>query len=886
MALSEHDFQFALRNLDALEPGDKQHILKLLQEREHASKVHEARKSFLAFVKLMWPSFIAGAHHTIMAEALEKVVEGYIKRLIVNMPPRFTKSELCSWLLPAWIIGLEPESKIIQSSNTEGLASGFGRRVRNLISGEGGDTDQTGHPFGEVFPEVWLAKDSQAAAGWHTNRGGEYFAIGVNGKVTGKGANCAYFACKCLTKRGYISIADVRVGDEVLGYDHERERTAWTRVRAISTQRKPELVNVNGFICTPEHRVYTRRGYRWALEAGTDSDDVLALRGAFYQGVDGLPASDPANREGAYEAILFGRVPPEPGNFYLPSMRRVEGADGDHLQGLLPEGQACPPDLQALWEGHQATEVGAGQKHQVVREHRERLLRPRVLPVVLRGAFSWAGNGYRKLRSLWRPGDAEGREILLKQVLSRAVEAARRTGYAVQRWMESGTPAYQTTVRRCVRDVREGEGSYASASYRSRRDEPHGVQFGAVVRAMPSHLPQGTYRRCARDFEGALQGTGHWVVDLQTDSENFFCEGVLVHNCAIIDDAHSEQEAKQAETNPEVFDTVWNWYSSGIRQRLQPGGKIVIPMTRWSKRDLTGRLIKQMEDADGVHDKWEVISFPAILDEGEPTERSMWPGYWPLEELQRTRAALPVAKWQAQYMQDPTSETAAILKREYWRKWGSEEEQCPGPMHLKAWANAEPPACDYILQSWDCAATKNDRSNYNACTTWGVFKAEDKDSGKTINNIILLNAWKARMEFPELKKKAKQFYDEDMPDTLLIENKSAGTQLIQEFRSMGIAVEDFGGSSRGARGLPNDKIARANMVADVFASGYVWVPDGMRFAELLMEECADFPNGEFDDQVDSTVQALIRFRSGGFIRTANDEEEDESSRAFRRKRYY
>lgn len=401
---------------------------------------------------------------------------------------------------------------------------------------------------------------------------------------------------------------------------------------------------------------------------------------------------------------------------------------------------------------------------------------------------------------------------------------------------------------------------------------------------MPFVLSQSHVGQCARDYEDALHGEGYWVVDLQTDSENFFCEGVLVHNCAIIDDAHSEQEAKQAETNPEVYDMVWNWYSSGIRQRLQPGGAIVIPMTRWSKRDLTGRLIKQMQDADGVYDKWEVISFPAILDENTPTERSMWPGYWPLEELQKTRAALPVAKWQAQYMQEPTSEGAAILKREYWRKWGADTEKCPGPKHLKAWETLEPPACKYVIGSWDCAATKNDRSHPSAYTLWGVFEAEDQATGKTLNNIILLSSFKARLEFPELKRKAKAFYDEDQPDTLLIENKSAGIQLLQEFRSTGIPAESFTGSSRGSRALSNDKIARANLIADIFASRYVWAPE-RRFADEVIEQCASFPAGDEDDLVDSTVQAMLRFREGGFIRTANDEEEEIEVR-HRRKRYY
>lgn len=536
-------------NIHLLDPAQKARVIDLLDARKRAHDLTDAREHFIPYVKAMWPDFIPGAHHTLMGEAFERVARGELKRLIINMAPRHTKSELTSWLLPSWFLGKFPKKKIIQASNTEALAAGFGRRVRNLISDVKSeeDADDVEHPyrFTDVFPGVSLAKDSQAAAGWHTNKGGEYFAIGINGKVTGKGA------------------------------------------------------------------------------------DIL-----------------------------------------------------------------------------------------------------------------------------------------------------------------------------------------------------------------------------------------------------------------IIDDPHSEQEAKQAETSPEIFDSVYDWYTSGPRQRLQPGGAIIIVMTRWSKRDLTGRVLKRMaENPPGKGDQWEVIEFPAILDEGLPTERSLWPGFWSLEELQATREELPVSKFQAQYQQNPTSEGAAIIKREYWRTWGGDNDECPGPQHRSAWENLSPPACEYTIASWDCAATKTERSHPSAYTLWGVFKAEDPTSGKTVNNIILLYAYQARMEFPELKKKAKEFYDEDMPDTLLIENKSAGMQLLQEFRSMGIPAESFTGSSRGSKQFSNDKVARANMVADIFASRFVWAPD-RRFADEVITQCADFPNGQADDLLDSTVQAMLRFREGGFIRTANDEEDEEDAPRFRRKRYY
>ena len=439
-----------------------------------------------------------------MARAFERVANGDIKRLIINMPPRHTKSEFASYLLPAWFLGRFPHKKVIQTSHTAELAVGFGRKVRNLVDSE---------IYKRLFPQVELQSDSKAAGRWNTNHGGDYFAIGVGGAVTGKGA------------------------------------------------------------------------------------DIL-----------------------------------------------------------------------------------------------------------------------------------------------------------------------------------------------------------------------------------------------------------------IIDDPHSEQEATIAETNPEVYDKTYEWYTSGPRQRLQPGGAIVIVMTRWSKKDLTGQVVKAAAQRQG--EDWEVIDFPAILPSGEP----LWPEFWKLDELTALRQELPNSKWQAQYMQQPTSDVSAIIKREWWQ-W---------------WEDDSPPFCDFLIQSWDTAFLKTERSDYSACTTWGVFYAPDTN-GREQANIIALNAFKRRMEFPELKQRAYEEWREWEPDSLIVEAKAAGSPLIFELRAMGIPVQEYT-PSKG-----NDKIARLNAVADIFASGRVWVPR-THWAEELVEEVASFPSGEHDDLVDSMTQALLRFRRGGFIRLASDEEDE--PREFRRKVAY
>jgi predicted phage terminase large subunit-like protein len=240
-----------------------------------------------------------------------------------------------------------------------------------------------------------------------------------------------------------------------------------------------------------------------------------------------------------------------------------------------------------------------------------------------------------------------------------------------------------------------------------------------------------------------------------------------------------------------------------------------------------------------------MISLPAILPNGNP----LWPEFWSLKELEALREELPLPKWQAQYQQDPTSEEGAIVKREWWKEW-----ECD-----------RPPPCEFIIQSWDTAFTKNERSDYSACTTWGIFyKDEDPNNA----NIIMLDAFKERMEFPELKARALEMYKDWEPDAFVVEAKASGAPLIYELRAMGIPVQEFT-PTRG-----NDKITRLNSVADIFASGKVWRPR-KRWADEVVEEIAAFPNSDHDDLVDSTTQALIRFRKGGFIRLHSDEPEEQ-----------
>lgn len=490
----------------------------LLQEKLLKMQQQEASKGdFLSFVQNMWPQFIGGRHHKIMAEAFDRVRAGKLKRLIINMPPRHTKSEFASYLLPAFLIGHNPGLKIIQATHTGELAVRFGRKVRDLIADP---------IYEEVFPDTKLNPDSQAAGKWETMSSGgklrgEYFATGIGGAVAGRGAD------------------------------------------------------------------------------------------------------------------LF-----------------------------------------------------------------------------------------------------------------------------------------------------------------------------------------------------------------------------------IIDDPHSEQDYKSKTAMEEAYD----WYESGPRQRLQPGGAIVIVMTRWGVNDLTGRLLKEASKNPKA-DQWEVIEFPAIMPSGKP----LWPEFWKLEELEAVKASLHTGpKWHAQYMQQPTSEEGALIKRDWW----------------KVWPRKRPPQCEYIIQSYDTAFMKTQTADYSAITTWGVFYpegriGEDLYDGK-VAHIVLIDSVKARFEFPDLKKEAMRLYEYWQPDTVIIEGKASGLPLTQELRAQGVPVQTYSpGKRKGGGGV--DKHVRVNAVSTIFESGFVWVPE-TTWADEMMDEVAAFPHGEHDDLVDSMTMALLRFREGGFLRLNTDYENEESG--YRRKRVY
>ena len=491
--------EISLKDFDILSQQDQAEAIALLNRFEQLKKQESCQKDFITYLKHLWPDFIEGRHHKIIGEKFNRIAQGKLKRLIVCLPPRHSKSEFASTYFPSWMMGLRGNLKIIQTTHTAELAVRFGRKVRNIIDSQ---------EYSTIFPDLKLQADNKSAGRWTSNQEGEFFAAGVGGAITGRGA------------------------------------------------------------------------------------DLL-----------------------------------------------------------------------------------------------------------------------------------------------------------------------------------------------------------------------------------------------------------------IIDDPHSEQDAM----SPTAMESAYEWYTSGPRQRLQPGGIIIIVMTRWSTKDLVGKVLKKPGEENA--DKWEVVEFPAIMPE---TDTPLWPEFWRKEELLSVKASLPISKWNSQWLQNPTAEEGSIVKREWWNLW-----------------EGDVPAYSYVIQSYDTAFSKKETADYSAITTWAIFSPQDGEA----DQIILLDAKRVRVDFPELKKLAWDEYKYWEPDCVLIEAKASGTPLTQELRRMGIPVTAYT-PSRG-----QDKIARMNSVAPIFESGMVWATEDT-FADEVIEEMAAFPYGDHDDYCDSATMALMRFRQGGFVALDEDYQMDADLLPRKRVVYY
>ena len=287
-------------------------------------------------------------------------------------------------------------------------------------------------------------------------------------------------------------------------------------------------------------------------------------------------------------------------------------------------------------------------------------------------------------------------------------------------------------------------------------------------------------------------------------------------NIGIIDDPVKDEEEAASQT---IRDKVWDWYQRVFRTRAEPGAAIIVVMTRWHQEDLVGRLLKQSQE-DPTSDQWKVLHFPALTD-----SIALWPERYPLGVLESIRSSIGGRAFESLYQGNPTIAEGQIIKREWWRYF------------------KEPPSFLRIIHSWDTAFKDKTQNDYSVCTVWG----------ETQNGFYLLDVWRARVEFPELKRTAVALDARDKPSVVLVEDKASGQSLIQELqRDTRIPVIPFK--------VDSNKVARANSVTPLIEAGRVFLPESAPWLFDYIEELSAFPNAGHDDQVDSMTQALAFMR--------------------------
>lgn len=641
--------------------------------------------------------------------------------------------------------------------------------------------------YREIFPELTLRSDSKAAGRWNTGQGGSYYAAGVGAGLAGFGADLCVTGSTILhTSEGPLTAREIVHGkraSHVLAFDHDAAIPVMGKIVGRGSRLAGKMVEI-------------RAGGN-LLRCSHDHPVWVADRGYVHA-----------------ETVQKG------------DLVRV-----------------CETDLRGVWRGVSSQSV-------------EDKGAPVLLEALLcQGPGQQDREDVRDLRC-WvsgHPGTAKC-EVLLHGVPSRLAVGENVGGEKSEVLSRDGGGALPSGVRY---DLQSGESAGrgmfllrgpeipALSPHLAQEDGQQAAEPDRSLRIMsswPSQCGSGTTVEAVDHVQTFRVDHGEEVFNITVEGHhNYFANGILTHNC-IIDDPHDEQEAMHGAHDPEIFAKAFDWYQTGPRQRLQPGAAILVIHTRWSKVDLIGRLLQMEKEKEGA-DKWHVIEIPAITSAGT----SYWPEYWPTEELLATKANIPPVRWNAQYMQNPTGEEGALVKREWWKRFPANRM----------------PEMDFVIQSWDTAHRKTQRSDFSVCTTWGVFTDND---GRP--NVGLMDVWRDRVEFPELKKKALELYRRYTPDACIIEGKAAGDALIQELRFMGVPVSSYT-PSRG-----EDKIVRVNAVTDMFASGIVWAPSTQE-ADELIEEFADFPFGHHDDMVDATTLALLRFRQGNFLRLDSDEEEEE-----------
>lgn len=795
--LSSEAIAALVANLPSMPLAEKEALLSELETLEHKKLLKRCRDDFLAFCAHLYPEWKEGPHHRYMKPLLHKARDGEETRLTVSMPPRFGKSETIAYMFVAWYLGHLPNHHIMMATHTAALSADFGRKVRNLL-----DTKA----YREIFPNTVVSKDKSAADNWTTTAGGKYLAIGIGANVAGHGA--------------HLLVVDDLVSEQsVLANPDHAFSVAWeymqvgpiqrlmpggriimigcmtaeTRVlMADGSEKELQHIKVGDAIATYDAgKITTSRVTNWIEHHPDYVYKIRTTSGKIVRANKRHPFLVDRNGVRTWVRVRDLKV----GDCLVKAVQPQDVCDHTRLKGCAASVTSDTLPRQAAPEHSRATGIGGNGKGLSAPLKDVAALPPQKGFVV----------------------------AAMARRLGVQVSTALRKSKSAAAILSTGTGFLRKLTTLCL--LRKAAAAqFVNSPQPKKIQEPEGNQSCTSITATIQTVS-----------EGYCVTTATWQSAMQKRSK---FSSKLLHTYATTPDAIVEivEDGFEPVYDVEVERTE-NFIANGV----------VSHNTRWGKKDPIGRALAWAENNPNST-PWTEVRFPAIL----PSGKSLWPEQWPVDQLLAKKAGMQPQFWAAQYMQEPTSEEGAILKREWWQIWEKDD----------------PPDVEFVIQVWDTAHDTKSHNDFSACITWGVWFNEETSR----HEIIMLNAVKGRWEFPQLKQKALDEYKEWQPECLLIEKKAAGAPLIQELRQMELIVEDYS-PSRAGGGVSNDKRARVNSVAPMLFDKVVWAPDH-RWAFEVINECAEFPHGEHDDFVDCVSMALARYRRGGFVSLSSDRKDE------------
>ena len=825
-----------------------------------------AQESFLSFVQFWYPNYELAEFQVDLIntlDALEKDTllndEGeVVDNLLITMPPRFAKSTFATVMFPSYYMARDPARFVMSCSYNSTLATDFGRQVRTIVEDP---------RMAQVFPNLGLSKESRAADVWRTTDHGAYFAVGIGGTTSGRPANCFASGTMVLTPAGERPIETLRPGDLVMASDPEAGTLEPRAIRAtqsrMATTRRYTLSTGRRVVSTPDHPVWCEQAQSFLPIQGI-ADGNLHLREVRHDIHGEAVAETP---------LLLPRV--------LPNRRARRGflrrLLGDLRAAAVRAGQAWPRSQVLLARLHRDRPDAARGSHLPRVQHDLRgQAALEEAPVLHRmrgqGALSRRDRSeHDPLRRVWAALSQAERQVAL--LLDRLQErlALPRHDWALEPALParggqpSLCPGLEAGQRRdpqarplplhLLRDqgAEPGRASHRHAQGQQRAGEPD-----LHVPQLPYHPAQDAWGGPARILRVEDAGVVQ-VHDIDVEGlHNFVAEGVLVHNCLIVDDPIKSRDDAESATQR---NKTWNYYASALSTRLQPTTsgqkpKQIIVLTRWHVDDIASRL---QRSADWREGRWKHVNYQAIikrpvgklisrshlprsdprfvadlstLPKGqryfrEEEEVSLWPERFPIDDLQRRRRLNP-REFASLYQQEPYIEGGNLLKTEWWQHY---------PVDLK------PERFVSLIIAADTAFKKSEQSDYSVALIAGVDRTGD---------IYIVDVIRGRYEFPDLKTRMIQLNAQWRGKGLrgiYVEDKASGQSLIQELkRQSGLAVIPYK--------TVNDKVARANAVLPLIEGGRVYLPEEAPWLDAFIEEATQFPGGAHDDQVDALTMAL------------------------------